>query len=101
MMKLTKDQQCAITKVMEGNNILITGGAGVGKSFLINMIQQECRHKKTVVTSTTGTSAILINGTTLHAYLGIGIGTNSVGSMHTVIMKKKYLRDRWRSLDVL
>jgi len=101
MMKLTDDQQHALTKVLDGNNILITGGAGVGKSFLINTIQEHCRHKKTVITSTTGTSAILINGTTLHAYLGIGIGTNSIGSMHTVIMKKKYLRERWRTMEIL
>jgi ATP-dependent DNA helicase PIF1 len=100
-MKLTSDQQYAITKVVEGHNILITGGAGVGKSFLINTIQEKCRHRKPVVTSTTGTSAILINGTTLHSYLGIGIGTNSVGSMHSTIMKKKYLKERWRSLGLL
>jgi ATP-dependent DNA helicase PIF1 len=100
-MKLTSGQQTALTKVLEGNNILITGGAGVGKSFLIDTIQNYCKTKLMIVTSTTGTSAILINGTTLHSYLGIGIGTNSVGSIYTSIMKKKYLKERWRKIEIL
>ncbi len=103
-MTLNGEQQNILDLVMGGQNIFITGGAGVGKTFLINTISQSSLlrlYKKIAVTSTTGTSSILINGTTLHSYLGIGIGTNSVGAIHTTIMKKKYLRERWKTLDIL
>ena len=97
VMTLNGEQQNILDLVMGGQNIFITGGAGVGKTFLINTISQSSLlrlYKKIAVTSTTGTSSILINGTTLHSYLGIGIGTNSVGAIHTTIMKKKYLREK-------
>ena len=41
------------------------------------------------MTSTTGTSALLINGTTLHSYLGIGLGNASVDVLYLNIVKKQ------------
>ena len=57
--------------------------------------------KKIGITSTTGTSAILIGGTTLHSFLGIGLGKDSVESLYLKIKKKAYMFKRWRDLDTL
>ena len=100
-MALTSEQQVVLDNVACGKNILITGGAGVGKTYLIRRIAQCDSLRNIAVTSTTGTSSILINGTTLHAYLGIGIGTGSVEQMRSSIMKKKFLRERWQRINIL
>lgn len=102
---LNQKQLEVIEKLKTHQNVFITGGAGVGKSFLIEYISKHKTeifgHKKIGVTSTTGTSSILINGTTIHSYLGLGLGNNSVEKMYTFIIKRKHLRERWRELDVL
>jgi ATP/maltotriose-dependent transcriptional regulator MalT len=59
-------------------NVFITSPAGCGKTAIIKKFYNEYKNdRKIVVTSTTGTSAILIGGVTLHSYLGIGLGQAS------------------------
>ena len=58
-------------------------------------------YKNIAVTSTTGTSALLINGTTIHSFLGIGLGKASVDILYLNIIKKPYIAKRWRDLNVL
>ena len=99
---LNKKQQEVISYLAQGKNILITGGAGSGKSTLLKYFLKNYKNtKKIAITSTTGTSAILIGGTTIHSYLGIGLGNNSADSITTRILKKKYLKRRWCDLEVL
>ena len=99
---LNTKQQEVISYILQGKNILITGGAGSGKSTLLKYYLKNYKNTKNIaITSTTGTSAILIGGTTLHSYLGIGLGNNSVDAIVTRITKKKYLKKRWCKLDVL
>lgn len=104
---LSKSQKIALQKMMDGKNILITGPAGYGKTYLINFYVSKMQESNTsgvqqvAVTSTTGTSAIHIKGTTLHSWGGIGLGQGSVGAISTKIKKKTYLRDRWRNTKVL
>lgn len=62
----------AIDLIKAGKNIFITGGAGSGKSYLINYIYRSLGiHKKITITSLTGISALLIGGTTIHSFSGI------------------------------
>lgn len=56
----------------DNNNIFITGGGGVGKSYLLDELKQYYKDKL-VLTSTTGISALNIGGQTLHSWCGIGI----------------------------
>jgi ATP-dependent DNA helicase PIF1 len=101
-MILNKKQQEAYNYISNGENIFITGGGGVGKSALIKYIYQHFRdHKKIACTSTTGTSAILIGGMTLHSYLGIGLGTAKVESLVKKIRSRPVIRQRWQELDML
>jgi ATP-dependent DNA helicase PIF1 len=100
--KLTVKQRLAYDYMVQGKNVFITGPSGTGKSSVIKLFKKLYGSTKTIaITSTTGISALLIGGTTLHSYAGIGMGTGSVGAMSTNILKKPYLRNRWAKLDVL
>jgi len=101
-LRLKPKQNEAYNLMVEGKSIFLTGPGGTGKSMTIKLfVKMYLPSKKIAVTSTTGTSALLINGTTLHSYLGIGLGNGSVSSMSTKILKKVYLKNRWTKLDVL
>ena len=100
--KLTKLQQKAFDYMVKGENIFLTGPAGTGKSLVIHMFKNLYGKQKTIaITSTTGVSAIVIGGTTLHSYLGIGLGTGSVDDLVAKIMKNSKAKQKWLSLDVL
>ena len=100
---LNPEQKKAMDYMIEGKNVFLTGSAGTGKTFLIQHFRIWCNRngRKIGVTSTTGVSALIIEGMTLHSYLGIGLGTASVDSLVKKIMKIPYLRMRWRKLEVL
>ena len=49
-------------------NISITGGGGVGKSYMIKKLNEK---NKIINTASTGTAAININGVTIHNLLRI------------------------------
>ena len=70
---LSQEQSYFISKVLEGKNILLTAPAGYGKSYVLDYLSKE-NNKNLFLTSTTGRSAMLINGITIHSFLGIGIG---------------------------
>jgi len=70
---LTKAQKGAVDAVVRGESILITGGGGVGKSFVINIAVKRSRTKKgknVCVTATTGQAASQLEGAvTVHSAL--------------------------------
>lgn len=99
---LTTEQKRILNIIESGKNVFVTGMAGTGKTHVINTFRELYKNKKKIgVTSTTGISAILINGTTLHSFLGIGLGKADVATLYSKILKKKFLRDRWCNLDIL
>ena len=101
-MRLNEDQQNAYDLMTSGRNVFLTGPGGCGKTALIKYFVANNKYRKKIaVTSTTGTSALLINGTTLHSYLGIGLGKASEKELVRKIFKRKYLINRWRELEVL
>lgn len=65
--------------IEEGKNIFVTGGAGVGKSFLLRALiaQYEQEGKKIAKLASTGMAASLITGQTLHSFFGLGICSHS------------------------
>lgn len=65
-------QKIAMKGVMRGENGLILGGGGVGKSHLIKILQ---RHIPGIVTvATSGIASVNINSITLDSYLGLRPG---------------------------
>lgn len=79
--KLNKEQFNAFRQCFEdGRNMFITGQAGSGKTFLVQCIRNYAIicNKILFVTALTGCAAVAIEGTTLHVYMGIGLGDLTV-----------------------
>ncbi len=69
-----------IKRVLDnGDNVFLTGGAGVGKSFLLRALiaQYELEGKKIAKLASTGMAAALIAGQTLHSFFALGICSHS------------------------
>lgn len=100
--KLNNKQNIAFSYMVQGKNIFLTGPGGTGKSAIIKLFKKLYNSSKIIaMTSTTGTSALLLNGTTLHSYLGIGTGDDTVEKLVDKINKWKWLRNRWCNLQCL
>jgi ATP-dependent exoDNAse (exonuclease V) alpha subunit len=69
------DQSLALDIMMSGENVLLTGPAGAGKTFVLNEFISRAKNagKTVAVTATTGLAATHLNGCTIHAWSGIGI----------------------------
>lgn len=101
--KLNEKQKEAFDAINSGQSILLTGSAGTGKTSVIKLFYQLKRdpNQKIALTSTTGVSAVLVGGTTLHSYLGIGLGTNSTEKLVKKITSSTFYRARWTKLETL
>lgn len=68
MEKLTKGQEKALQAAKKGENVFISGGGGVGKSYISRRIVEELQkeRKNILVTASTGKAAMLIGGVTCH-----------------------------------
>ncbi len=90
--------------VNQKKNCFITGCGGTGKSYLVKKIHADLEtkfYRRCNITSTTGVSASLINGVTLHSLLGIRLGTGSYEALYKMITENKKILSRWKALDVL
>ena len=68
-------QKQALAVLESGKSVLLTGAAGSGKTYTLNKFIKRAREdgKVVAVTATTGIAATHLNGTTLHAWAGIGV----------------------------
>ena len=100
---LSDEQQRALEAALGGRNLFITGGAGVGKSFVVHTIVEALRQQnKTVqVCATTGIAAVNVGGQTIHSFAGILLGQGTKETLAADAVKKRPIRDRWRSVDTL
>lgn len=108
--EFTEKQKYAMDQFLKGRNIFLTGQAGVGKSFVIKQFidfyreNMEEENKRIYVTSTTGISALVVGGQTIHRYCGIGLGDKGVDELFKKVMqnaktKKRYLQTRVLIID--
>lgn len=101
LMILNNIQEIAYNHICSGFSVFITGGGGVGKTALLNYYIQKNKKKSLGITSTTGTSAILINGTTLHSYLGLGTGRQTIDQITAYIENNNFIKYKWNKLKTL
>lgn len=78
-------------------NFIVTHNTSVIKMF----VKEYHLSRQIAVTSTTGTSALLLNGTTIHSYLGIGFGKESVDALVRKICGWGWIYKRWINLECL
>jgi ATP-dependent DNA helicase PIF1 len=102
---LTDEQQDIFRIIKEGSNVLITGPGGTGKTTLISFIVSKMSGNIGVtaigVTAMTGAAAVLINGRTLHSFLGIGLGKECKEVLTSKIRRSSKLVKRWDNLKIL
>ena len=72
LLKRDSDFNKVYDLIKQGKNIFVTGGAGTGKSYILQNLVKVVPFLSGNVTSTTGISAININGVTIHSWMGIG-----------------------------
>lgn len=96
---LTDEQQYAYDQLSSGRNIFITGPGGTGKSTFISNVIGTYKPGTIGITAMTGCAAILIGGTTLHSYLGIGLGDQDEDTIYRRIMRRH--QDTWLGTNLL
>ncbi len=72
LLKRDSDFNKVYDVIKQGKNVFVTGGAGTGKSYILQNLVKVMPLLSGNVTSTTGISAININGITVHSWMGIG-----------------------------
>ena len=104
--KLNPQQQLVQQLVETGKSIFLTGAAGTGKSFLlrylIKILQEKHGGHRVGITSTTGTGTLIIGGSTIHSYLGIGVfGHLDQKVLLTRISSLPQVKENWQRIKVL
>ncbi len=67
-----------VIEALKHSNVFLTGGAGVGKSYITNEVISDYRKrgKQVVALGSTGVSAVNIGGFTVHSFFVFGIASN-------------------------
>jgi len=105
---LDNQQQAAVDFVFHHKNVFLTGGGGTGKSRVLEYIIDAFKDKygtdfkKNVgITSTTGSSALLIGGVTIHSFSGLGVSREDDEQYIQKIAKRRYIKNRFKELKTL
>ena len=103
-MDLTQKQQEILDAVSGKKNVLVTGPAGCGKSYLIQAVITECaeNNKGCAATAMTGIAATLLpNGKTLHSWGGIGLAKGDEEEILSKVRRNKKIREQWQTVEIL
>ncbi len=88
-----------LLNILKTENVFLTGGAGVGKSYLAKEVISHYKNnsKHIVVLGSTGISAVNIGGQTLHSFFSFGI----CGSLEELVTSDKKNRKKIKELKEL
>jgi len=86
--------------INKGENVLIGGSAGVGKSVFVDIITSLLQGKNIVKIAPTGIAALNIGGETIHKFFGFGLGGIHLGRFSGNLYNQNFL-DIVKNLDIL
>ncbi|MDR2100593.1 MAG: AAA family ATPase [Campylobacteraceae bacterium] len=68
-----------VKEILKNDHLFLTGGGGVGKSYLTAKLIEDYRaeEKRVVILGSTGISAVNIGGQTIHSFFAFGICQNT------------------------
>ena len=97
------DQETALAILKKGHSVYLTGPAGSGKTYLLNLFVEHLKKKETrvAVTASTGLAATHLNGRTIHSWSGIGIRKKLDATAWKKIKNNSKLRKRIADTQVL
>ena len=86
-----------VEKILQTNHTFLTGGGGVGKSYLTEQIIKRYKeqNRQVVTLGSTGISAVNIGGQTIHSFFIFGICQNTEELIH----QDKYNKNRIKELN--
>lgn len=96
--------------VENGQSFLLHGPGGTGKSYMLRSIASELvrNGKKVACTAATGVAAVnlsvpevLLSGSTIHSWAGIGLADGSVNKLIAKVTHDERARKRWTETDLL
>ncbi len=96
-------QAQALTVMLEGNSVFLTGAPGAGKTYVLNeFIRISKRQGKNVaITASTGIAATHIGGMTIHSWSGLGIKDILTDWDRERLQNTDRLIKRYNAADVL
>jgi ATP-dependent DNA helicase PIF1 len=102
--ELSKEQQYAYYKFINGENLFITGPGGTGKTRLIKKLVENAKNneKNIAVCAMTGCAAILLNcnARTLHSWSGIKLAKGTKQSIINSVLKNRRIVKIWKKICI-
>jgi len=96
-MELSESQKRALLIYENKEHVLLVGPGGTGKSYLITNYFRS----SSVITAMTGVAAFSVRGITLHSFLGIGTGTQTIALLLRRLRKNRNAVKRIRTTTSL
>lgn len=101
-LNLAPEQLACFLDAMRGENVLITGSAGTGKSHTLKMIIKHLGNENVAVTAATGAAAAVIGACTFHSTCALGLGKAPARLIVKRILEENpFAHARLRKLKVL
>lgn len=96
-------QAQALSVLMSGASVFLTGSPGAGKTFVLNKFIKlaEKKGKRVAVTASTGIAATHIGGTTIHSWTGLGIRDELTDRDLAWLKENERLSKRYNGTDIL
>ncbi|CAE6476080.1 unnamed protein product, partial [Rhizoctonia solani] len=99
--QLSPEQKHVLDLVLQGKSVFFTGSAGMCPFYSTSYALRDRRTPGVFVTASTGIAAANIQGETLHAFAGVGLGNQKRSALIARAWKTRGVPGRWRAARIL